>query len=190
MGGCALSAPSAALRVPIRQAESGPVELADAQGSGGYRMIKSFEAESFRSFRHLSLIGLPAVNILVGKSAAGKTTLLEAIRLALGATPQVAWQLNAVRGMVIGMPPNPTREQFEAAWKSYFPDFDLTKTITFKVTDSEGREARLEIFFDKERPVTPLVGAGGGPPRTADPHEHDYPAGIQAPVVRGRTQYA
>jgi hypothetical protein len=38
---------------------------------GGYQMIKSFKAENFRSFRSLKLDALPAVNILVGRSAAG-----------------------------------------------------------------------------------------------------------------------
>ena len=65
----------------------------------GYLMLKSFEVENFRGFKSLTLSDLKTVNILVGRSAAGKTTLLEAIRLALGATPQVAWNLAATRGL-------------------------------------------------------------------------------------------
>lgn len=125
----------------------------------GYRMIDSFEVENFRSFRALKLRRLPAVNILVGKSASGKTALLEGFRMALGGTPTVAWTLNGTRGIITPMPPNPTREQFEAAWRSYFLDFDTTKTIEFKLLDSEGRHASLSMYFDKERPVTPLPGS-------------------------------
>src|ERR1700674_1024880 len=135
-----------------------------ASRPAGYQMIKSFEVENFRSFRHLKLSGLTSVNILVGRSASGKTALLEAIRMALGATPTVAWVLNAVRGIAIGIPLNPQREQFEAAWNSYFFDFDITQTISFKVGDSDNREARLEIFFDKDRPVTPVSPAAPGLP--------------------------
>lgn len=61
-------------------------------------MIQSFEAIRFRAFEHLAIGGLRPVNIIVGRSAAGKTALLEGIRLALGATPQVALGLNAMRG--------------------------------------------------------------------------------------------
>ena len=119
-------------------------------------MIDSFEVKNFRSFRALKLHRLPAVNILVGKSASGKTALLEGLRMALGATPTVAWTLNGTRGIATPVVPNPTREQFEAAWRSYFLDFDASKTIEFKLLDSEGRHASLSMYFDKDRPVTPL----------------------------------
>jgi hypothetical protein len=67
-----------------------------------YRMINSLEVKNFRAFRDLQLDDLTPVNIVVGRSASGKTALLEAIRLALGATPQVAWNLNAWRGVLVG----------------------------------------------------------------------------------------
>jgi predicted ATPase len=119
-------------------------------------MIDSFEVERFRAFRHLSLRGLKPVNIIVGKSASGKTALLEAIRVGLGATPTVAWLINSQRGVPLAMQFNPTREQFEAAWKSYFHDFDISEKISFRTKDSEGHQALLEMFFDTLRPVTPL----------------------------------
>jgi predicted ATPase len=82
-------------------------------------MIQSFEAIRFRAFEHLAISGLRPVNVIVGRSASGKTALLEGIRLALGATPQVALALNAMRGG--GMPnPQMTREQFEALWSPIF----------------------------------------------------------------------
>ncbi len=128
----------------------------------GYQMIESFEVQNFRAFRDLKLNGSPAINILVGKSAAGKTALLEAIRMGLGGTPSVAWNLAGTRGIVSPIQFNPTSEQFEAAWKSYFFDFDISKKISFKIADSEKREATLEMFFDQERPVTPLPAGPRG----------------------------
>jgi predicted ATP-dependent endonuclease of OLD family len=122
-------------------------------------MIKSFDVRNFRGFRDLRLSDLTAVNIVVGKSASGKTALLEAIRLGLGATPQVAWNLNAWRGILVGIPFNPAREIFESAWSSYFFDFDITQEISFKITDSEKREASLKVFFDKDQPITPGVSS-------------------------------
>ena len=64
-------------------------------------MIKSFEVQNFRGFVDLKLDNLPTMNVIVGRSASGKTALLEALRLALGATPQVAWKLNALRGIYV-----------------------------------------------------------------------------------------
>jgi AAA15 family ATPase/GTPase len=51
-------------------------------------MIQFFEATRVRAFEHLAINGLRPVNIIVGRSAAGKTALLEGIRMALGATPK------------------------------------------------------------------------------------------------------
>ncbi len=68
--------------------------------------------------------------------------------------------LNGTRGIATPIPHNPTREQFEAAWKYFFLDFDVTKTISFNIVDSENRTANLGIYFDQERPVTPQPGSG------------------------------
>ena len=125
----------------------------------GYRMIESFEVEGFRSLRHLQLDGLTTINLIVGKSAAGKTALLEAIRVGLGATPTVAWTVSHQRGVPIAVPLNPTKEQFEATWRPLFFDFKTDQTIKFKIVDSEKRTASLEIFFDTDRPVTPFPNA-------------------------------
>jgi recombinational DNA repair ATPase RecF len=43
-------------------------------------MIKSFEMERFRAFEHLAISGLRSVNVIVGRSASGKTALLEGVR--------------------------------------------------------------------------------------------------------------
>jgi len=138
--------------------EGGPiVPSVDALARGfRYQMITSFEVANFRSFKSLRLKGLQPINILVGKSAAGKTSLLEAIKMALGGTPNVAWALNAFRGIPVAIAFNPTREQFESLFSPLFPNFDIGKTISFKVTDSTERTATVEIKFDPERPVTPV----------------------------------
>jgi hypothetical protein len=43
--------------------------------------VRSFEVEGFRAIRHLRLPDLNRVNLFVGKNNAGKTSLLEALRL-------------------------------------------------------------------------------------------------------------
>jgi predicted ATPase len=123
----------------------------------GYRMIKSFDVQKFRCFDHLELRDLRRINIVVGRNAVGKTALLEALRLGLGGTPQVAWTLNQLRGMAIGLPMPPTREQFEAIWSPYFFGFDDKKSITTECTDTNDRKATLKLFYDPAKAVTPTI---------------------------------
>jgi len=118
-------------------------------------MIKSFRAKNFRCFEELDLSDLRRLNIIVGKNAAGKTALLEAIRLALGATPSVAVSLNQYRGVTFF--PNPLKEQFESQWNSFFFKFDVERTISTECEDTEGHKASLRIFFAKEKAFTPMI---------------------------------
>lgn len=120
-------------------------------------MIESFSVSNFRGYETLSLSGLRRVNIIVGRSASGKTALLEALRMAMSATPNTAWLLNAMRGLNYGLPQNPSREQFEATWSSYFFDFDVKREVKFSVSDTEGRKASLKVYFDEGAATTQNV---------------------------------
>ena len=124
-------------------------------------MIRSFEANNFRCFENLKLADLRTVNILVGRSASGKTALLEALRVALAGTPVVAWGVSNTRGVMFGIPANPTREQFEAPWNSLFPNFNSKETIGLRIVDSQNRRALLRIYYDREKAVTPTASAPG-----------------------------
>lgn len=123
-------------------------------------MIKSFEVQNFRSLKQLKLSNLSRVNILVGRSASGKTAVLEAIRIALAGTPSVAWQVNSQRGVPIFMQQNPQREQFEAQWAPIFYDFNLNDQIYFEITDDRDQKTSLKVYFDQNKPITPSVQFG------------------------------
>jgi len=120
-------------------------------------MISSFETKRFRGFEELKLEDLRLVNIVVGRSASGKTALLEGVRLALGGTPTIAWNSNSIRGLFLPFQPNPTREQFDSLWSPLFFDFDIEQAINFGITNSEGKKASLKIYFDKTNPTTPTL---------------------------------
>ena len=122
-----------------------------------YHMIETFNAENFRGFRKLHLDGLKTINIIVGRSGAGKTALLEALRLAFGATPAVAWNLNGQRGFVIGVPANPTRKQFESPWASLFFGFATDGIIKFSAMDSDKISTTCKIYFDTNRQNPPVI---------------------------------
>ncbi len=117
-------------------------------------MIKSLHAGNFRCFKELELSDLQRVNVVVGMNATGKTALLEAIRLALGATPNVLWGMNQTRGFLQGVQQPITREGFELLWSPYFFNFDTSKAIFMDCGDSEDHHATARIFFDVQRSVT------------------------------------
>jgi predicted ATPase len=119
----------------------------------GYHMIKSLTVKNFRCFEDIQLSDFRRVNVIVGRNAAGKTALLEAIRLALGGTPQAAFQLNNVRGVLyFGI--MQSREQFEALWNPLFFKFETSRTISTEVSDSNGHQATVAISYDASRTVT------------------------------------
>lgn len=63
-------------------------------------MFRSFTVKNFRCFRDLTIQPLAPVNLIAGMNNVGKTALLEAIFLHLGANnPQLPWILNAHRGI-------------------------------------------------------------------------------------------
>jgi len=118
-------------------------------------MIDSIGIQHFRCFQQLNLSGLRRINVIVGRNAAGKTALLEGIRLALGGTPSVAWSLNQQRGLLVFYQPTGSREQFEAQWNAFFHGLDATKPIQFNWTDSENRDASLSVSYDPTKAITP-----------------------------------
>src|SRR6202035_1664268 len=95
------------------------------------------------------------INVVVGRNAAGKTALLEAIRLALGGTPQVALQMNNVRGIYYyGVVQ--TRDHFESLWSSLFFKFESSRSVSTQIADSDGHQATLTVHYDPSKAVTPV----------------------------------
>lgn len=121
----------------------------------GYRMLKSLSVENFRCFERFRLGDLRRINIVVGRNAAGKTALLESIRLSCGGTPTIAYTLSNQRGHPVFMQPNPTPEVFEAPWRPLFLNFDFKNEIKTSFTDSEGHTATLRVHSDAKRTIVP-----------------------------------
>ena len=129
-------------------------------------MITSLSLQNFRCFHRLFLSGLRQVNVIVGRNAAGKTALLEGIRLALGGTPGAALGLNTFRGIpYYGVVQS--REQFEALWNPIFFKFDASRPVLTEITDSDGHIAKLSIAYDPSKVVTPASSRQPGQQQTA-----------------------
>ena len=152
-------------------------------------MIGAIEIKHFRGIKHLKLDGLRTINIIVGPSAAGKTSLLEGLRLALGATPQIAFNL-AHRGTPNSLMPYPTREQFEFLWTPLFFDFGVGTPIDFSIVDQDDRVARSAIFFDQSKALLaaqPTLPLSGTSPRPSSGQPSVQPA--IAPLAFKRTSF-
>jgi predicted ATPase len=66
---------------------------------GKIPMLKSIEIDYFRMFAHLAIRKLRPFNLITGRNASGKTTLLEAVFLnSGGGLPDLVFALNAFRG--------------------------------------------------------------------------------------------
>jgi predicted ATPase len=140
----------------------------------GYMMIKTLHIENFRCFKLVDIPKLGRVNIIVGKNAGGKTALLEGVKLALDAFPNVLPWFNQIRGIPTFLLPNPTAEQFRALFVDFFHGFKSDEQIVTWFTDSSGKTASLHLKFDPARAVTsqPSLGfqpAPAPPPMTVVP---------------------
>jgi hypothetical protein len=63
-------------------------------------VFRSFTIRNFRGFRELDLSGLERVNLIAGRNNVGKTALLEALFLHIGANnPQLTLSINVFRGI-------------------------------------------------------------------------------------------
>ncbi len=116
-------------------------------------MIRSLHVENFRCFKSVDLPDLRRINVVVGKNATGKTALLEAVRLALGGTPAVLWNMNQARTFP-GVSQPMTRELFESLWNPFFFNFDASNAILAECQDTGGRMARVKILFDEGKSIT------------------------------------
>jgi len=66
-------------------------------------MLRSFVIDGFRTFEHLHLAGLGAVNLITGRNNVGKTVLLEALRVyGSGGDVQVVTEQLRARDEVVG----------------------------------------------------------------------------------------
>jgi hypothetical protein len=122
-------------------------------------MIRSLIVINFRCYKHFELADLRRLNVVVGKNATGKTALLEAVRLALGATPGALWAMNQVRSVPMYLQTPMSREQWEAIWTPYFFNFNTSERISTECTDADGRQASLQIYFDSQKSVTSVPSA-------------------------------
>jgi len=108
--------------------------------SNGFQMIRTIDIKNFRCFQHLRIENCAPINVIVGDNGSGKTALLEALFLALGATSELGVRFRQQRGFE-GAFNGPPRKIEEAIWRDFFYNREWGKTLAIELS-GDGPEAR------------------------------------------------
>jgi predicted ATPase len=127
-------------------------------------MLTSVYVEGYKGLESVGLDSLSLINIVVGQSSSGKTALLESIRIALSGNPSTMWSTALTRGSFAYLSPAASGDQFEASWRTFFPNFNSDSVMRFWLKDDDGRSATTVGFFDRETSMTQSVQSPNGGP--------------------------
>jgi hypothetical protein len=108
------------------------------------QLFTSISIDNFRCFKAFSIESLDRVNVIAGTNNVGKTALLEAIYLLIGATNiSLVVKISAFRGvqMLKGDPASVR----ELLWRPLFPNFDSTDTIQVRGALRTGGQQGIKL---------------------------------------------
>jgi hypothetical protein len=150
-----------------RDASSYPRILPETGGAPRarrYLMIESAKIKNFRAFRDIELNDLKRVNIIVGDNGAGKTALLEALILALVATPEVAVRLRNWRGVDAPSGTGMPQEIYDGLFLDLFHGFDKDVTASIFLKGNADDTRSLTFQYEREGTATtlPIANVGNG----------------------------
>jgi predicted ATPase len=129
-------------------------------------MFTSIQIQNFRSLRSVSVSKLRRLNIVTGRNAGGKTSLLEALFLnAGGANAGLLFSINNFRGDLV------IHQETDRVFSTCFADMDFHKSVVISV--SERRQHR-----DKSRVLT-LTGQTSTKVQPGQSRPETFLSGIQ-----------
>jgi predicted ATPase len=108
--------------------------------SNGFLMIRSIDIKNFRCYESLHIDDCKRINVIVGDNGTGKTALLEAIFLGLGASTELAMRLRQQRGLD-GIFNASQRVIENAIFSDYFYKNDTSNPIVIAL-DGDGQDNR------------------------------------------------
>ncbi|MEW6578508.1 MAG: ATP/GTP-binding protein [Chloroflexota bacterium] len=103
-------------------------------------MLKTVRIRNFRGFADLTLDGLERVNLLAGTNGAGKTAVLEALFLHVGAhNPELGMRVNIFRGLTA------FKAELDDLFAPLFHQYALDPAVEITSKDEQGIERSLTI---------------------------------------------
>jgi ABC-type Mn2+/Zn2+ transport system ATPase subunit len=120
-------------------------QLECSRTSTGDLMINGIDIRNYKCFEHLEIHNCRRVNIVVGDNGSGKTALLEAMFMALGASSEMVIRFRQTRGLD-GSFRGPPRQIEETVWRDYFHKLDMSLPISVTLSGSgpEARSVRID----------------------------------------------
>lgn len=110
-------------------------------------MFKSLKIKNFRGVENLELKNLNRVNIFVGENGVGKTTLLDAMFIAINPNnAELAFRTNRFRGLG-----NVIDEDF---WRSYFYNLNPKNTIQIDIDGQYNRKIKISPNFYTQETIS------------------------------------
>jgi ABC-type lipoprotein export system ATPase subunit len=122
-------------------------------------LIKNIHIENFRCYKDVSIDKCGRVNLIVGDNGVGKTALLEAIFLALGASPEIGARFRGQRGLDANMSGSSTVLE-NAVYKDLFYNGDMDRVV--RVSLSAKGPAKRSVMVRRNRSQTRLVSVDSG----------------------------
>lgn len=107
-------------------------------------MIRNFEIQNFRPFDFIRVENCRRLNVLVGDNGSGKTSLLEAIFLALASSSEVLVRLRQLRGLD-GTFSGTSARVMDALFGDFFHNNDMSKPIQIRL-DGTGDDKRSLVI--------------------------------------------
>ncbi len=112
-------------------------------------MLKTVRIKNFRGFTDLTLDNLERVNLLAGANGVGKTALLEALFLHVGAhNPEIGMRVNAFRGLTA------FKADLDDLFAPLFHRYALDSSVEIASTDEQGVERTLSICLTESSLAT------------------------------------
>jgi energy-coupling factor transporter ATP-binding protein EcfA2 len=141
----------------------------------GFHMIRSLEIENYKGFKSLRLNDLRRINVIVGANASGKTSLLEALFLVGGNSPETTLRARYFRGRANEGTASQRSETVDFLWGDLFHNFE-DRTITIKAEGDERGDRTVQIY--REEPAKVISREGESVPLDAGVvFVHDGPEG-------------
>jgi AAA15 family ATPase/GTPase len=118
-------------------------------------MITKATIKNFKDLESVSLDGCKNVNIVIGENASGKTSLLEALFLATGGSPEIALRFKQWRGFD---PVASFGKPSFSPWDDLFRDFNRDNTIEISIDDKNHGKRKLEVRYKPDSGDIVFVG--------------------------------